>query len=109
MDPTQYPWTYQPIFDPQHYQQFENGYMTALPGFGGIQSQFHTTVEAAGAAQQKQLLHEAMVKAAAAANAAAMATSSGGNVGAEAVAAAAKAAAELKKPEGEKTRSRIVN
>uniref|UniRef100_A0A915NTB0 non-specific serine/threonine protein kinase n=1 Tax=Meloidogyne floridensis TaxID=298350 RepID=A0A915NTB0_9BILA len=110
MDPTQYPWTYQPtppIFDPQQHQQFENGYMPGLQGFGGIPNQFHTTVAAAGAAQQKQLLHEAMVKAQAAANAAAMATSSGGNVCAEAVAAAEKAAAELKKPEGQKTRSRI--
>lgn len=114
MDPTQYPWTYQPtqptqtLFDP-HHQQLENGYMTGLSGFGGIPSQFHTTVAAAGAAQQKQLLHEAMIKAAAAANAAAMATNSGGNVGAEAVAAAEKAASELKKSEGLKTRSRIVN
>lgn len=110
MDPSQFPWAYptnhhgSPSFD------MDNGiYFGALPvgqQFGG--SIGHTTVEAAGAAQQKQFEHESAVKAAAAANAAAMASSSGGNAGAEAVAAAEKAAAQLKKPEGIKTRSKIV-
>jgi hypothetical protein len=116
MDPAQYPWAYLPnnnnvSFDQQ---QLENGGVSyfGLPvGAGGQQMAGgggHTTVAAAGAAQQKQLQHEAALKAAAAANAAAVASSSGGNAGAEAMAAAEKAAAELKHPEGQKTRSKIV-
>lgn len=107
MDPTQYPWAYPPnaSFDQQ---QLDNGYFGTPMGQQQQQFGGHTTVAAAGAAQQKQLQHEAAIKAAAAASAAAVASSSGGNAGAEAVAAAEKAAAELKKPEGQKTRSKIV-
>jgi hypothetical protein len=110
MDPAQYPWAYPSTFSFDQKQQqtenLENGYFAGAPvgqQFGG-----HTTVAAAGAAQQKQLQHEAAVKAAAAANAAAGASS--GNAGAEAVAAVAKVEAELKKqPEALKTRSKIVS